>query len=961
MKQKKITLTMQLIIIVVAILLIGDALMGYVMMRQSRESIKTILNERMLDIANSAAALLDGDIMESISPADTGTPEYNSQMERLSAFRDSIELKYIYCINDDGNGKFTFSIDPTILDPAPFGAEVVYTDALYEASLGTPMVDEQPYTDEWGTFYSAYSPVFNSEGKVACIVAVDFSAKWYDDELAKYARVTMINIVSSLIVGIALVAFAMGRVRKRFGELSVEINDLASDIDDITRELQTQTDKTVSEPVVIEPEKKKASTDAIDDIKEISEKIHEVRGHISEYMDHAQRRANSMITALAADYRSVYYVNLDKDEGVCFREHSNIKNGLGEGEHFIFSETFTKYANDYVAESYRPGFLEFISPEVIRKNLESEPIIAFRYLVSRNGVESYEMLRIAGVRRAEDRDDHIVHSIGVGFTDVDMEMRRSLDQSQALSDALQVAEEASKAKTVFLSNMSHEIRTPMNAIIGLDRIALSDPDISEKTKDYLEQIESSANHLLKIINDILDMSRIESGRMTMKNEEFSFIKLLEQINTIIGSQCNDKGLRFESKIVGDVDKYYIGDDMKLKQVIINILGNAVKFTPKDGTVSLVTERTARFDGKSTLTFTMKDTGIGMDEEFIPKIFEPFAQEDASSTNKYGSTGLGMAITKNIVEMMNGKIEVTSKKGEGTTFVVSVTLMDSDRVDTAEDGDEINPHEMVVLVVDDDDFACEHAKLELEKVGIASEIAHSGEEALEMVRLRHARRELYNLILMDWKMPQMDGIETTKKIREIIGDDSAIIILTSFQWDDVLHEALESGVDSFISKPLNSVFLLDQFKEALVKKNMENSARIDKVKLEGRRVLLAEDIMVNARIMMKVLDMRKIEVDYAENGKIAVEFFESHPEWYYDAILMDMRMPEMDGLTAAAAIRALDRDDAKKIPIIALTANAFDEDVQRSLQAGLNAHLSKPVEPDIIFETLESLITDHPHN
>ena len=966
MKKKGMTLTIQLVIIVSAILLIGDMLMGIILMKQSQNSIKTIINGRMLDIANTAAAMLDGDIMEKLTAEDEGTEEYESQMRNLKAFQDSIELKYIYCVNDEGNKHFTFSIDPTVLDPATFGADVVYTDALYTASLGTPAVDEVPYQDEWGSFYSAYSPVFNSKGEVATIVAVDFSAKWYEDQISRLARTIMFFVIASVSMGAIIVIVAMGGIRKNFHDISSEITDLEKDVDDITREIANsvqgdnplfdQAESDLSGDTTGNPDENHANNVEYD-IKEMGEKIHAVHSGIRNYLDHAQRRANSMITALASDYKSVYYVNLDRDEGICYRSHSSLEYGLQEGEQFVFSDTFEKYAYEYVSEKYRQGFLDFIDPEVIRKSLETDAIIAYRYLVERDGKEYYEMLRMAGVRRAEDRDDHIVHSIGVGFTDVDTEMRQSLDQSQALSDALAVAEEASKAKTAFLSSMSHEIRTPMNAIIGLDRIALSDPDISDKTRDYLEQIGSSANHLLKIINDILDMSRIESGRMIIKHEEFSFKKLLGQINTIIGSQCSDKGLTYHTEIKGEIDNYYIGDDMKLKQVIINILGNSVKFTERGGNVSLEIKRIARFDGKATLRFKMKDDGIGMDEEFIPRLFAPFSQEDSSSTNKYGSTGLGMAITKSIVEMMNGKIEVRSKKGSGTEFTVTVTLMESERKDTHEDESEVNPYELSALIIDDDNIASEHASVELEKLGIEAEIAHSGQEAVDMVRLRHARREPYNLILVDWKMPEMDGIETTKRIREIIGDDSAIIILTGQQWDDILEDAVNSGVDSFISKPLNSAFVMEQFKEALIQKNMKSSANTEKVPLEGRKILLAEDILVNAKIMMKVLSMKSIEVDHAENGKIAVEMFESHPEWYYDAILMDMRMPEMDGLTAASAIRALDRKDSKKIPIIALTANAFDEDVQRSLQAGLNAHLSKPVKPEVVFDTLESLISD----
>ena len=528
-------------------------------------------------------------------------------------------------------------------------------------------------------------------------------------------------------------------------------------------------------------------------------------------------------------------------------------------------------------------------------------------------------------------------------------------QSQVLSDALTAAEEASKAKTVFLSNMSHEIRTPMNAIIGLDNIALNDPDTPPKTKEYLKKIGDSAEHLLGLINDILDMSRIESGRMTLRNEEFSFPKLLEAINTMFSGQCQDKGLEYHCRINSEVDDYYIGDNMKIRQVLINILGNAVKFTPAGGRVELQVERKAQYDGKSTICFTVSDTGIGISEEFLPHIFDTFAQEDASTTNQYGSSGLGLAITKSIVEMMNGNISVQSRKGEGSTFIVTITLTDSPRKAEGEEEEEIHPGDMSVLIVDDDPIACEHAALVLEKAGIAAEIASSGQQAVEMVTLRHARMEPYNLILVDWKMPEMDGVETTRRIRAITGKESAIIILTAYRWDEIHEEATDAGVDSFLPKPLFAAAVLDEFKLARKRKNISTMETGPKTDLSGRRILLAEDVRVNAEIMLMVLQMRQMEADLAENGKLAVEQFASHPEGYYDAILMDLRMPEMDGLEATRTIRAMNREDAKTIPIVALTANAFDEDVQRSLQAGLNAHLSKPVQPEALFETLESLI------
>ncbi len=529
---------------------------------------------------------------------------------------------------------------------------------------------------------------------------------------------------------------------------------------------------------------------------------------------------SQMITAMASDYRCVYHVVLDTDEGICYRTDNRYKKALKLGEHFSFRDFFRAYAEDYVDSAYRDGFLAFVDPAQIRKRLESELIISYRYLLHREGSDSYEMLRMAGVRHPKDREDHQVHAIGVGFSDIDREMREDLAKNRALSDALAAAEEANRAKSMFLSNMSHEIRTPMNAIIGLNNIALSDPDISEKTRGYLEKIGSSAAHLMDIINDILDMSRIESGRMTIRKEEFQLREALDQVNTIIAGQCRDKGLTYEYVTKGRIDGCFTGDEMKLRQALINILGNAVKFTNEGGRITFHVENTGEKDGKAGFLFTVSDTGIGMSPEYLPKLFDTFSQEDSSYTNKYGSTGLGMPITKNIVELMNGYIDVKSVKGEGTSFTVMIPLEIPERAS--------------------------------EESGAAAEKA---------------------------------------------GED----------------------------------------------------------RLKGRRILLAEDMQINAEILMMILSMREIETEHAENGRVAVDMFTRKPAGYYDAVLMDMRMPEMNGLEASVAIRKSGHADAAGIPIIALTANAFDEDVQRSMEAGLNAHLSKPVDPELLYETLEKFI------
>jgi len=526
---------------------------------------------------------------------------------------------------------------------------------------------------------------------------------------------------------------------------------------------------------------------------------------------------SGMITAMAADYRSIYHANLDKDECLCVRASAKEPGArMWEGRSFSFREGFTEYADHYVCDADRDAFLRFIEPDNIRAGLASEKMISLRYLTVKDGVEQYEMLRIAGVRTIDERDDNIVHAIGAGFSNVDRETRESLEQNRALAEALTRAEEANAAKTAFLSSMSHEIRTPMNAIIGLDNIALQDPNISEHTREELEKIGSSARHLLSLINDILDMSRIESGRMVLKDEEFSFREMILQINVIIHGQCADKGLDFVCNQLEPVDAYFIGDDLRLKQIIINLLGNAVKFTDAPGTVTFTISQQDAPDGRAIMCFTVKDTGIGMDPAFLPKLFFPFVQEDATTTNRYGGSGLGMAITKNIVDLMGGQIDVASEKGCGTTFTVHIPLKKTTHVTAA-------------------------------------------------------------------PVP-------------------------------------EAPVPS----------------------------------LAGLHMLIAEDVELNAEILTDLLDMEDITSEWATNGRRAVEMFEGSAPGHFSAILMDMRMPVMDGLAATRAIRVLDRPDAATIPIIALTANAFEEDVQQCLQAGMNAHLSKPVEMDQLKAALGRL-------
>ena len=532
------------------------------------------------------------------------------------------------------------------------------------------------------------------------------------------------------------------------------------------------------------------------------------------------------------------------------------------------------------------------------------------------------------------------------------------ERNRLLEKALEDAENANIAKTAFLSNMSHEIRTPMNAIIGLYNIALKNPDLPDDVRDILNKIGGSANHLLSLINDILDMSRIESGKMTIKRQDFSFGDMLEQINTMVESQCIEKGIQFECHVRGHIDDYYISDEMKLKQVLINILGNAVKFTEAPGNITFLVEEEKSDNKYSYIRFIIRDTGIGMDEEYLPRIFDPFSQEIDGTSNKYGSTGLGLAITKKIVDMMKGTISVESKKNAGTCFTLVIPLGKSEK-DNADD--DFNPGSIKTLVVDDDITACEHAQMVLGRIGIAADYCLSGREALSVLEKSRARQTPYQLLLLDWKMPDLDGIDVTRAIRNEGADENITIILTTYNWDEILDEALKAGVDAFLPKPLFAKSMRKELRQILQEKRKRYRKAPDKVSLKGKRVLIAEDMDINALIMKQILKMKDIESDHAPDGIKVVEMFENSAVNTYDAILMDIRMPKCNGLKATEIIRGLDREDAKTIPIIALSANAFDEDVELSLKSGLNAHLTKPVEPDALFTALENFIKTNEEN
>ncbi len=530
------------------------------------------------------------------------------------------------------------------------------------------------------------------------------------------------------------------------------------------------------------------------------------------------------------------------------------------------------------------------------------------------------------------------------------QVQKQREQTQALQDALVQAQHANAAKSTFLSNMSHDIRTPMNAIIGFTTIAVSHIDNKEQVRDCLQKVLSSSNHLLSLINDILDMSRIESGKVQIKEQECNISELMHNLLDIIQPQVKAKQLELFIDTFEVVNEDVMADPLKLNQVFINILSNAVKYTPAKGSISFrIIQKAAFKHGYGDYVFIIKDNGIGMEPQFLQHIFEPF--ERASSTTRSGieGTGLGMAITKNIVEMMNGTISVESEVGKGSTFTVELTLRLQDVEKNAEQIKELGG--LRALVVDDDFNVCDSVSKMLKQIGLRSEWTTSGREAVCRAKTAHEEGDAYHTYILDWQMPEMSGVETAKRIRSAVGQDAPIIILTAYDWTDIEEEARSAGVTAFCSKPL---FMSDLKSALLAANNLKEKEEPNVWQLadfSGKRVLLVEDIELNREIAEVILTEAGFAVESAPDGTDAVEMVSKSKENYYDVILMDVQMPIMNGYEATRTIRNLPRNDVKDLPIIAMTANALEEDKEAAIKNGMNAHIAKPLDIEVFMSVL----------
>lgn len=618
-----------------------------------------------------------------------------------------------------------------------------------------------------------------------------------------------------------------------------------------------------------------------------------------------------------------------------------------------YGSLIARYSERYVAPEDREAFLRAVSlPEALNRMRREGGSCSIKYTVNTNGSPAYKTWNMSLYRYDDNREYMLSYILDITKLVLEQqEKEREAERNrQIIKDALTAAEQASRAKSDFLSRMSHEIRTPMNAVIGMTTIAAASLDNRDKLTDCLGKIGLSSRYLLSLINDILDMSRIESGKVSIINEEFDFRSFVEGISSLIYPQAKNKNIVFDLNIEGVVDERYRGDPLRLNQVLINILSNALKFTPEWRSVHLSIRETRRVRDRAYLQFIVRDTGIGMEKGLLTRIFEPFEQGGASISHSYGGSGLGLAISSNLISLMNGHISVSSTPGVGSEFVVELPLL---TVPDNTPKQDVSLEDIRVLVVDDDLVTCEHTTLILNRIGVDAEYVTSGKAAVTRVKSALQRHTCYNIALVDWKMPDMDGVETARSIRRIVGPDTLVIIMSAYDWTEIEARAREAGVDFFISKPIFQSVVQDVLLKATRRRQSAATLPVQKEDFAGRRILLVEDNEINMEIARTLLEFRNASVDGACNGQQAVEMFRSSPPNHYDAVLMDVRMPVMDGIAATQAIRGLNRADAATVPILAMTANAFAEDIEQSRKAGMNEHLAKPIEPETLYARLAS--------
>jgi len=648
----------------------------------------------------------------------------------------------------------------------------------------------------------------------------------------------------------------------------------------------------------------------------------------------------------------VCFYDLETGKGFPLRKEENTKQKFGDAFHeeMSYQKSMEQYIAHYVYEEDKEVLSQAVMPDKLITELSEKNICCVNYRTNGKRTEYFQLKIVRAGTWNKSR------GIVLGFHSVDEEIRGEMEKKSLLEDALAQANRASKAKSVFLSNMSHDIRTPMNAIVGFTTLAITHIDYKEQVEEYLKKIKTSGEHLLSLINDVLDMSRIESGKMHLEEKPCSLPEVLHGLCNILQADVRAKQLELHMDTVDVLNEEIYCDKLRLNQVLLNLIGNSVKYTASGGVISMrVIEKMGAPEGYANYEFHIKDNGIGMSEEFVKHIFEPFEREENTTMSGIQGTGLGMAITKNIVDMMNGYIEVKSEQGVGTEFIVKFTF----RLYSGMREPLVIPElkNCRALVVDDDFNTCDSVSYMLQQIGMRVEWTLSGKEAVLRTRQAVMRNDNFSVYMIDWLLPDMNGVEVTRRIRQEVGENVPIIVLTAYDWSNIEEEAKAAGVTTFCSKPLFLSGLRKCLNSVMAAENKgELAASKESVCIKTGRILLAEDNELNQEIAMAILEDSGFTVEVAGNGKIAVEKLEASEVGYYQLVLMDVQMPVMNGYEATKAIRSLKNQDLATIPIIAMTANAFEEDKQEAIRCGMNGHIAKPIDVDVLFETLRKMLS-----
>ena len=658
-----------------------------------------------------------------------------------------------------------------------------------------------------------------------------------------------------------------------------------------------------------------------------------------------ERHQMELLQALSTDYSLVCFFNLDTGRGFPLRTAG------GEEDAFTaslsFQESMALYTGRHVWPEDREMFLRACSLERLREELEQKDSFCVNYRVAAGDAAAYYQLRAVRSGAWNDRRDVVL-----GIRNVDDETREELEQKNFLREALSQANRANEAKSAFLSNMSHDIRTPMNAIIGFTSLLNKDAESPEKVREYTRKISASSQHLLSLINDVLDMSKIESGKTSLNLAPFSLPGLMEELYTILLPQARAKRHDLTFQVHGRPAEQLLGDKLHLNQILINLLSNAIKYTPDGGEISLLVEALTPITPQyAHLRFAVRDNGIGMSGEFVKTVFDPFSREMNSTTSGIQGTGLGMAITKNLVELMGGTIQVESRQGEGTVFTVELSF--ALPVQPDEENYWARRGISRILVADDDEQVGTDIREMMEEAGVEVACVTDGPSAVEAAAQAGKRGAGFHAVLLDWHMPGQPGVDTARQLRREVGPDVPILVLTAYDWSDIEDEALSAGVNAFMPKP----FFVSSFRQVLDSLSCARSAvaaRPPEDVLRGMFFLVAEDNELNMEILSEMLDMEGAGCESVANGQLAVEQFHRAGPDRYDMILMDVQMPVMDGYEATRRIRSSVHPRAASIPIVAMTANAFAEDVRHALDAGMNGHLSKPIDMNAMRELLGRL-------